>query len=160
MRIKAIVEEDFINYKQPSMFIGTCKCDWKCAKDGGFDVSICQNSLLAQSEEINMSYEEIYRRYIKNPITNSIVIGGLEPFLQFDDIYNLINYFRINNCEDIFVIYTGYYKEEIQDKLSKLKSLGNIIVKFGRFLNNSTPIFDKTLGVTLATNNQWGERIS
>ena len=41
MLIKDIIDEDFINYKKPSMFIGTVKCDWKCCIEGKFDKKIC-----------------------------------------------------------------------------------------------------------------------
>ena len=44
MKIKGLVDEDFVNYKQTSMFIILGTCDWKCCIEGGFDISICQNS--------------------------------------------------------------------------------------------------------------------
>ena len=37
MRVKGIVEEDFINYKVSSMFINTCFCDFKCCEELGLD---------------------------------------------------------------------------------------------------------------------------
>ena len=160
MIVKAIIDEDFNNYKQPSMFIGTCCCDWKCAKEGGFNISICQNSTLTQTENIDISNEEIYQRYINNSITKAIVVGGLEPMLQFDELYELIQYFRNLNCLDNFVIYTGYYDYEIQDKLNLLARFPNIIVKFGRFIPNQEKHYDEVLGVYLASDNQYAEKIS
>ena len=38
MRVKGIIEEDFVNYKVPSMFINTCFCDFKCCTELGLDV--------------------------------------------------------------------------------------------------------------------------
>ena len=35
MRIKFLVDEDFVNYKKPSMFIGFPSCTWKCEKECG-----------------------------------------------------------------------------------------------------------------------------
>ena len=35
MKIKNIIEEDFVNYKVPSMFIATSRCDFKCDKECG-----------------------------------------------------------------------------------------------------------------------------
>lgn len=32
MKITGLVDEDFINYKAPSMFISTSKCSFKCDK--------------------------------------------------------------------------------------------------------------------------------
>ena len=59
-----------------------------------------------------------------------------------------------------FVIYTGYYPNEIKHEIEELERSENIIIKYGRFLNNDTPIFDEILGVTLASSNQYAERIS
>ena len=39
MRLKALIDEDFTNYKKPSMFIGTISCNWKCCKEQNLDVS-------------------------------------------------------------------------------------------------------------------------
>lgn len=80
MRIKGIVDEDFIQYKNPSMFIITCFCNWKCCLDGGFDKAICQNSPLASSPIMEVSNIELITRYLKNSITSAVVFGGLEPF--------------------------------------------------------------------------------
>ena len=90
MRIKGLQDEDFVNYKKPSMFIGTSLCDWKCCNEQCLDKNICQNSSLANSKTIDVSADEIYRRYINNPITKAVVIGGLEPILQFTEVLDLI----------------------------------------------------------------------
>ena len=121
MKIRGIETEDFINYKYPSMFIAIGNCDWKCCVEGGFDISICQNSSLAQAIEQNVNVDFIYDNYIFNPITEAVVIGGLEPFTQFNDIVYLIQYFREHKCNDTFVIYTGYYPNEIIDQINILK---------------------------------------
>ena len=65
-----------------------------------------------------------------------------------------------NGCFDDFVIYTGYYPNEIKHEIEELERSENIIIKFGRFLYNDKPIFDDVLGVTLASSNQYAERIS
>ena len=90
-----------------------------------------------------------------NPITEAIVIGGLEPFTQFEDIFNLIKYFRENHCDDKFIIYTGYYPDEIKEEINSLKQFDNIIIKFGRYIPNRTEKFDKILGIKLASDNQY-----
>ena len=43
MRIKFLVDEDFVNYKKPSMFIGFPNCTWKCEKECG--QKMCQECL-------------------------------------------------------------------------------------------------------------------
>lgn len=107
-----------------------------------------------------MEIANIFLRYITNPITKAIVIGGLEPFLQYSDIYDLIFYFRSHECNDDIVIYTGYYKEEIHEQIKLLQQFNNVIVKFGRYIPNQKKHFDEVLGVYLASENQYAEKIS
>jgi len=160
IKLKGIVMEDFTNYKVPSLFMITTTCNWKCCMEGGFDVKICQNSELATAEIKEYKLESIYNAYITNPITKSVVIGGLEPFMQFDEIFNLIQYFRNNKCEDEFIIYTGYYENELECQINKLKQFKNIIIKFGRYVPNNTPHFDDVLGINLISDNQYAMKIS
>ena len=159
MKTKSVVVDDFVNYKKPSLFISTCYCDWKCCKDQKMDISMCQNSPLNKSQIKEFSNSELLSLYKNSIFQKSVVFGGLEPFEQFDDILSFIKFFR-NVCNDDIVIYTGYYKNEIEDKLSKLKKYKNIIIKFGRFIPNDESHFDEVLGVKLASKNQYAERIS
>lgn len=158
MLVKNIVEEDFVNYKLPSMFIATCFCDWKCCREQNLDISVCQNSDISKQANCNIPNKDIFNRYISNPITKAIVIGGLEPFKQYDDVYNLIELFRSNDCYDTFVIYTGYdiNEEPVKSKLNEMQSLKNIILKTGRFIPNHKPHYDDVLGVNLISDNQKG----
>ena len=160
MQVKTIIDEDFTNYKKSSMFIASCYCNWKCCIEQGLDKSICQNSEIAKQKNIEISADEIFSRYNSNLITNALVVGGLEPFLQFEEIYELIKYFRDNNCNDDIVIYTGYYDYEIQNEINVLKQYPNIIIKFGRFKPNQKSHYDDVLGINLISDNQYGEKIS
>ena len=157
MLIKGILEEDFVNYKKPSMFISFPSCTWKCEKECG--KKVCQNGTLATTPNINIGVKTIVNKYINNPITKSIVCGGLEPFDTFDDLLQLIAYLRVSTDDDI-VIYTGYYKEEIADKIPLLSKYKNIVIKFGRYFPDQKEHFDEVLGVYLASDNQYAERIS
>ncbi len=159
MKVRYITDEDFVNYKSPSMFIGTSFCNWKCCTEQNLDIRVCQNAPLAKSKIIDYSNKKIYDRYISNDITKSIVLGGLEPMLQFDELYKLIKYFRENECYDTFVIYTGYYPDEVQDMLDRLVHMKNIVVKFGRYIVGDQPHYDDILGVCLASYNQYAEVI-
>lgn len=159
MKIKGLKDEDFVNYKKPSMFIGTAKCDWKCCKEQNLDISMCQNSNLSNAKILDVPADEIYRRYITNPITKAVVIGGLEPFLQFDELLDVIKVFRDSGCVDDIVIYTGYYPYELMNELDKLKEYNNIIIKYGRYIPNHIKRFDKVLGVCLASDNQYAQRL-
>jgi organic radical activating enzyme len=160
MLVKSIKDEDFTNYKKASMFIATSKCNWKCCIEQGLDISICQNSDTAKQKNIDISVDETFHRYINNPITQAIVLGGLEPFLQFDDILELVDYFRENKCTDDIVIYTGYCKEEINNQINMLSKYINVIIKYGRYIPNQNSHYDDILGVNLASDNQYAERIS
>lgn len=160
MKVKGIIAEDFSNFKVPSMFISTAKCDWKCCVEAGVDISTCQNAALSSSPTHDIDDFDIFRLYIQNPITEAVVLGGLEPMLQLDEVLHLLDIFRKNDCNDVFVIYTGYYPEEIPEKIEQLRNK-NVIVKYGRFVPSLTkyPRFDEVLGVTLVSSNQFAEII-
>ena len=163
MRVKGIVDEDFINYKLPSMHISCYSCSFKCDKECGKQV--CQNSALANSPDIEISVEKLVKRYLGNNITKAVVFAGLEPFDDIKNVLAFIMELRLkNNNRDDVVIYTGYTESEIHtlfaDCFAQLQNLGNIIIKFGRFIPNQNLHYDETLGVFLASNNQYAKRIS
>lgn len=159
MKIKTIEFENFNNYKEPCMFIGTAVCSWKCCKENGLPETICQNHEWVKQPTIDIADEVIITRYIDNPYTTAIVFGGLEPFDQYDELFTCIDIFR-KHTQDPIIIYTGYYKEELKEKVEYLKAFNNIIIKFGRFIPDSPIKFDEVLGVTLASDNQYAEKIS
>ena len=80
--------------------------------------------------------------------------------LQFEDIISFVKYFREHGCDDDIVIYTGYYENEIKDKIDILKQYKNIVVKFGRYIPNDTEHYDSVLGINLANKEQYGKKIS
>lgn len=159
MQIKGIKDEDFINYKKPSMFIIFPFCSFKCDKENG--CNLCQNSHLAQEPVINMTINTILHRYEKNEITKAIVCGGLEPFDSDNELLDFIDtareYFCIN---DDIVIYTGYTEEELKNNFAfqQIIQYPNIVIKFGRFRPDQGPHLDEILGVKLASNNQYAKR--
>lgn len=166
--VKDIIFEDFINYKKPSMFIGTNSCTFKCEKE---DCSVCcQNSKIALEESKIIPISKLIKSYVDNIITESVVFGGLEPFDQIQELIDFIIEFRKISNDDI-VIYTGYTEDEISSFrydnktyleniliANKSKSNDNIlIIKYGRFKANQTKHFDSILGVELASNNQYAK---
>jgi hypothetical protein len=158
MKLKFLLEEDFVIYKKPSMFIGFPTCTWKCEKDCGKS-GICQNCSIATYKSIDISYKDIVDRYMDNPISNAIVFGGLEPMDSWEELCQLVNEFRARTEDDI-VIYTGWYESEISDKVEYLRqNYSNIIIKFGRFIPDQQPHFDDVVGIKLASDNQYAERI-
>ena len=157
MIIKQLIDEDFVNYKKPSMFIGFPSCSWKCDRECG--EKVCQNGTLATSPNIEIKVNTIIKRYENNPITKAICCGGLEPFDSFDDLKEVVGKFRKETSDDI-VIYTGYKKEEILNHINWLQQFENIIIKFGRFIPNQGKHFDEILGIWLSSDNQYAEEIS
>lgn len=157
MRIRGLIEEDFVNYKKASMFLAFPFCSFKCEKECG--IKCCQNSPTMKLPIKEVETDWLVERYLGNPITHAIVLGGLEPFDSFDDVLELVQKLRAVSQDDV-VIYTGYNKDEVLDKLETLKGYPNIIVKFGRFRPNDRHRFDEVLGVELASENQYAEKIS
>ena len=170
MLIKGITDEDFVNYKVPSMFIATATCSFKCDKEYGSP--ICQNSALAKQPNIDILMTDIFDRYINNPITKAIIFGGLEPFDQLQSLLVFIDVFRNELLrKDDIVIYTGYNKDELPSRyypeenagpylMDYFRDVGNIVIKYGRYIPCHKPHFDPVLGVNLASDNQYAERIS
>lgn len=160
MRLKTYQVERFQDYKLPCMYVAFPKCSFKCEKECGY--GICQNSHIAKAPDIVVSVEALYNEYIKNPIPQAVVLGGLEPFDSWNDVYELISYFRTKGITDMFVIYTGYTEKELNETviLLTLKSeFKNIIVKFGRYIPNQISHYDEVLGVELASDNQYAKQI-
>ena len=157
MIVKEIRDEDFTSYKKPSMVIGFPSCTFKCERDCG--QKMCQNSALVHAPDIEIKVDTLVKRYLDNPITHAIIFAGLEPFDSWYDLHDLIIAIR-QRTEDDIVIYTGYKKEEISYAIDWLHLFPNIIVKFGRFIPNQHPHYDEVLGIKLASDNQYAERIS
>ena len=161
MKIKTIRDEDYSSYKEVSMLIAFPHCSFKCCTDIGRSISMCQNSPIARMPTREITPEEIFERYNSNVITHSIVCGGLEPMDSFGDLFDLISVFRtVYQCDDPFIIYTGYDKREISTEILLLSAFKNIIVKFGRYIPSQPSHFDALLGVVLASPNQYAENIS
>lgn len=172
MNLIFLVDEDFVNYKLPAMFLGFPHCTCKCDKE--FGKVICQNNPLLNSPTISLTKEALCERYVQNPITSAIVIGGLEPFEDDIDLISFIDCLRTRyKCNDPVVIYTGYTEQELESGwrdgrdpssapiyVSYWKSLleyDNIIVKFGRFIPDMSERYDEVLGVKLASSNQYAK---
>lgn len=155
--IKAMVVEDFSNYKLPCLFLGIGGCDFKCDKDAGRVV--CQNHALAESNPLLLDLDQMVLRYANNKITHAIVIGGLEPFSDPETLVNLIKGFRDNDIMDPIVLYTGHTLSEVtvgkKALFRKIIAFKNIIIKYGRYIPDRPSIKDPILGVTLASDNQF-----
>lgn len=156
MRIKQLVEEDFVNYRKPAMFVGFPTCSFKCEKECG--IKCCQNSELAKAATYEIDTDKLISRYLHNDITKAVVCGGLEPFDSWIELKDFIEKFRQVSDDDI-VIYTGYKEEELVGQIKLLKMYRPIIIKFGRFIPNQSSHYDEVLQVNLASPNQYAKEI-
>ncbi len=159
MIIKNLLDEDFVQYKKPTMTISTSRCSFKCDELNGCHV--CQNSELIFLPDIEINNKELIKRYMNNPITEAICFSGLEVIDQFSELISFIKDFREISDDDI-VIYTGYTEEELEAMgcIDMLKHYHNILIKVGRYIMNCEPHYDELLGVKLASPNQYAVRIS
>ena len=57
MRLRGLVEEDFTNYKKPSMFLIVPFCTFKCDKEYG--TQICQNLPVTKEPIVEISNEDM-----------------------------------------------------------------------------------------------------
>ena len=142
MKIKGLITEDFVNYKKVSMTIIFPYCTFKCGTE------YCQNSSLVKEKEFDLNIKDIIKRYLTNPIPEAIIMQGLEPFDSWDDLHSLIKSLRESTPDDI-VIYTGYYKDEIENYLKILQEYPNIIIKFGRYIPNQKSHFLSVFSVLI-----------
>jgi pyruvate-formate lyase-activating enzyme len=140
------------------MFIAAISCDWKCLRESNLPLHICQNSHTSKMDTHSYDILDLIKRFNDNELSECIIFAGLEPLLQFEEIYEFIKIFRDTNNEDI-IIYTGYYLDEVKDKIDQLRNFKNIIIKFGRYKPNSNKIFDDNLKIYLASDNQYSIRL-
>lgn len=151
MKTLFVVDEDVVNYKKTSMFLGVgVTCTFKCGKHN------CQNAHLHDAKHYEINNQELIKRYLDNPITSAVVIGGLEPFDNFIEMLDFIHDFRLQSDDDI-VIYTGYNKEEIDSQVKQIIPYGNLIIKYGRYLPDLPSYLNTDLMVVLASENQYTE---
>lgn len=148
----------FNDYKKTSMYLPIgYTCTGKCWKDLGLKESICHNW---ENNGLYNEYiiSELLDMYKNNPFYESVVISGMECMDNFEDMIVFIEEFRLKYEHDI-VIFTGYNKNEIKNKIGILKNYKNIIIKMGRYVENSIPNDDVLLGTTLASSNQYAIKI-
>ena len=159
MKLKGIIDYDCTNYKEPVLTLEFPYCDFKCDKLNGCQV--CQNSSLIKEPTIEISLKTIWELYKQNPLTKGFCLQGLEPLDSIDDVLNFIKYIRGNNfCNDPIIIYTGYDKEEVTKFIYQITNFDNIIIKWGRFIKGQNLHYDRILGVNLASDNQYAEKIT
>lgn len=159
LEIKGIVDEVFSDYSKISMLIICPKCTVRCWERLGLSPSICQNNHLKKEQGWQEDNFEIIKRYNSNPLTKSIVFGGLDSWDSLDDILNFSKTFREFSNDDL-VLYTGRNLEEIQGDFIKFINIKNVYVKYGQYNPNLESIVDELTGVTLVSSNQKFIKIS
>ena len=152
MRLKQIIDESFGDYKLCSMLLIADKCTWKC--EG------CQNKHLSQLPSQIFPDEEILERFRNNPLTEAIVIGGLEPFEQLQELVIFIGEAIKSDFKVPIIIYTGFEIDDFDlywsgfEPAAKIYK-GPVIVKFGKYIADKPSYFNEDLGVSLISDNQY-----
>lgn len=134
-------------------------CSFKCDKENGNQ--ICQNFLLKNQKVVTTLVDHLISMYLKQNLSTSITFQGLEPLDNLKQHLWFIYYFRLVSDDPIY-IWTGYTEEECADLIYLIKEKmlwKNIIIKFGRYKPNQEKHYDETLGVMLASDNQYAKRI-
>ena len=157
MKLKGIIDYDCSNYKEPVLTLEFPYCDFKCDKLNGCQV--CQNNPLIYEPTYAISFEKIWDLYQQNPLTKGFCCQGLEPLDSFCALLDFVQFIR-NKTNDVIIIYTGYDKFEKPLFLKAINQYTNIIVKWGRFILGDERHYDPILGVKLASNNQYAEKIT
>lgn len=157
--------DNVTDYKKTSLLLVFPYCSGKCGPE-------CQNISLIRGE-VKTSYitataDDISDLYYNLKTHEAVVMAGLEPFDSFDDVLSIVESLcKLDKPCDI-VIYTGYNKEEYEERFQKdlLKVFKSatadrscykkLIVKIGRYdSNNKQKWHSNILGVDLATKNQY-----
>lgn len=169
MKLKGLINEDFVNYRLPSMYLIFPYCNFKCDIEN--KVALCQNASLAREPIIQVDTDQLCKNFIENPITQAIVCGGLEPMESICELVDFVKKLRNDfHCDAPVVIYTGFTEDELArgatwhdwhgEKYTQLISYNNVVIKFGRFRPNQKPHFDEVLGVNLASDNQYAREFN
>lgn len=150
MLVKTILPEDYVNYKKPALFISSSRCDGNCPN--------CQNQFLKDQTTLNIDNKRLVKLFIDNPLTEAIVLAGLDPFASFEDTLEFYKELRKESPTTTVVIYTGQYPTQLEREINSLVSIGGpLIIKFGDYREGDKPHFDELLGIELASDNQYAE---
>lgn len=155
LHLIGLLDVDTVNYKKISYVLEFPYCSMKCGAD------VCQNAKLNGKNVKTLNMRSVIENYLSNGLSKAIVMQGMEPLDSFDEVKRFISLLRDEyHCNDDIVIFTGYNHNEVEDKIASLSAWPNIIVKFGRYIPGQESHYDIILGVELASDNQYAERIS
>jgi len=89
-------------------------CDFKCDRENG--TQLCHNWALTDCKSLKIEPARIAHLYVTSALTSALCMQGLEPMDSFDDVIEVCSLVRAVTDDDI-VIYTGYNRDEIEDKI-------------------------------------------
>ena len=154
-----INDSDLINYSEPTFnILAGISCTFKCCPN---NPEICHNNPLCNQNPIRCEIPKLIERFNNQNLCKTITFQGLECLDNLKQILWFIYHFRKTNNNTI-IIWTGYTKDECEDLIYLIKEKmkwENIIIKYGRFIPDQQPHYDEVLGVELASDNQYAERI-
>lgn len=155
-----VKSDNITDYIKTSLLLVFPYCSGKCKGCQNYELQKKGDSLKKQ-----FKIDSIISYYDSLTTHEAIVCAGLEPFDSFNDLYLLVeNLFSDENRNIDFVIYTGYYKEEIENLVNNMIKLlkdnnKSLIIKYGRY--DETDIKEwksNILGVKISTKNQYIEK--
>ena len=114
--------DDTTDYKDTSLLLVFPTCKGKC--EG------CQNWKLFNVKSKQYLLKSILDLYNSMETHKAIICAGLEPFDSFVELKSLFEEVLKLNKETDFVIYTGYYKEEVTFLVNELVT---IFIKYNIF---------------------------
>ena len=132
MQLKKIEETKTLYNNELSLYLIASSCKWKC--------KICPNAHYSRFETVDIPNTDILQKFKSDDNLKAIVIGGLEPMDQMNDLRGFIfdarKFFEPGDRPKI-VIYTGYEMDELNKMhysglASELMQYGNAMVIAGR----------------------------
>lgn len=112
----------------------------------------CFNQHLKESKMYRKPASSIIQEVRNNPFNDGIILGGLEWSENTEGTIALIKLARANMLQ--VILYTGLTEEELFARIPR-EALHKCYVKFGRFDNTKLSDTYTSLGVKLASTNQY-----
>ena len=122
-----------------------------------------KNNIIGNENKLIWSLPADMKRF-KELTTGHVIIMGRKTFESLGKVLPNRKHIVFTQNPDFMIkdenVQVVHSMLEIKEYIDKLKAFPNIIVKFGRYIPNHEKHFDEVLGIYLASDNQYAERIS
>lgn len=113
-----------LDINKSNLVMYTSYCDWEHPL-----FSRQENNELIKRVRFRVWFDDLH--YLAKS-KDKIIITGLEPFNQYEEIKSLIDYFKECKLDTKFIIHTGLSKKALRQQLNELKQFDNVSIIFGR----------------------------